>query len=218
MNPIRLLAPPLVAAVMLTPAAAQNAHKEASYEEAATRAVELKRCGSVDLEAIFVALENWPDLAPPLVNLAAHPDDPRRHNELGNRLLRRAIYKAAEHAYQCALRLDDEYPEAWNNLGMLYLSQTQYGNAQAALRKATKLRPNYGLAYYNLGVALDATGEYDEAISAYSRAVTLDPRLAALRFNAQVATNDHQVPIFLGRLLEQHSVLGGALDDGPAPR
>ena len=114
--------------------------------------------------------------------------------------------------------LDDEYPAAWNNLGILHLGQQQYGAAQAALRKATRLRPNYALGYYNLGVALDLAGEYDEAIEAYSRAVTLDPRLAALRFNPQVATNQHQLPIFLGRLQEQHAVLGGALDDAAPPR
>jgi tetratricopeptide (TPR) repeat protein len=218
MIPAHLYCTPLVLALMLPVATAQDARQEPTYEEAASRAVVLKRCESVDLEAIFVALETWPDLARPLIDVAAHPDDPALHNELGNRFVRRALYQAAERSYQCALRLDGEYPAAWNNLGILYLGQQRYGQAQAALRKATRLRPNYALAYYNLGVALDQTGSYDEALEAYGRAVTLDPRLAALRFNPQVATNQHQVPIFLGRLQEQHAVLGGALDDAPPPR
>ena len=218
MIPIRLLTPPLVLALTLTTAGAQDARREPSYEETANRAIVLKRCESVDLESIFMALENWPDLAAPLVELAAHPDDPALHNDLGNRLTRRALYKAAEQAYECALRLDDAYAAAWNNLGILRLSQNHNGAAQTAFRKATKLRPNYALAHYNLAVALDRAGEYDEAIETYRRAVTLDPRLAALRFNPQVATNRHQVEIYLGRLQEQHAVLGGALDDAPPPR
>jgi tetratricopeptide (TPR) repeat protein len=208
---VTLLVLPLMAGAAL----AQDARQEPTYEESTTRAVLLKRCESVELEAIFVALETWPDLAGALVALAANPDDPALHNDLGNRLVRRALYQAAERSYQCALRLDDEYPAAWNNLGILYLGQQRYGAAQSALRKATRLRPNYALAYYNLGVALDLGESYDEALEAYGRAVTLDPRLAALRFNPQVATNQHQVPIFLGRLQEQHAVLGGALDDAP---
>jgi len=218
MTQARAFAPPLVLALTLTGASAQDARKEPTYEEATTRAVVQKRCESVDLEAIFVALETWPDLVGPLAALAAHPDDPALHNDLGNRFLRRALYQAAERAYECALRLNDEYPAAWNNLGILHLGQKHYGAAQAALRKATRLRPNYALAYYNLGVALDLGGEYDEALEAYGRAVTLDPKLAALRFNPQVATNEHQMPIFLGRLQEQHAVLGGALDDAAPPR
>lgn len=196
-------------------ASAQDARHEPNYEETVARAVVLKRCESVELGAVFIAMETWPDLAGSLLDLAAAPDDPALHNSLGNQLARRGLYEQARRAYRCAVRLDDTYAAAWNNLGVLYVGQREYGKAQEALKRATALKPNYALAHYNLAVSLDEDGDYDEALRAYGRAVTLDPRLAALRFNPQVAKNTHQVPIFLGRLEEQHAVLGGALDDAP---
>ena len=129
--------------------------------------------------------------------LAATPNYPEAHNNLGAALEDLGRIDEAMAHYQRALALKPDYPDAHNNLGARLAAQGKFREAIAHYQRVVALRPDHAPAHHNLamalnnlGVLLAAAGKLDEAISHYRRALALRPDLADTYNNLGVALVD----------------------------
>jgi tetratricopeptide (TPR) repeat protein len=90
----------------------------------------------------------------------------------------------AREAYQRALALEPEHPDANVNLGRLLHEEGFPAEAEAHYRRALEARPDDATAAFNLGVALEDSKRNAEALAFYERAAELDPNHADAHFNA----------------------------------
>lgn len=81
----------------------------------------------------------------------------------------------AKRAYQQALRLEPNYPEALNNMGAIFYGHRSYRKAEKYYLKALKLDPNQPSILSNLGTAYFADRKAQLGIEAYRKAFALDP-------------------------------------------
>ena len=113
-------------------------------------------------------------------------DSPRFHSNLGMALGRLGRHDEAFAAYQRALRLRPDYPEALNNLGTTLEALGRPAEAAEAFRRALALQPEQAEWWGNLGNVLTALRQADAAEDAYRRAVALSPTLP--RAHAQLGS------------------------------
>jgi tetratricopeptide (TPR) repeat protein len=79
------------------------------------------------------------------------------------------------HAFQHALRLRPDFPEAHSNLGNVYLYQENLEEAVASYERALKLQPDFATAHSNLGHCLSMLKRHEESEAHCRRAVQLFP-------------------------------------------
>ncbi len=101
----------------------------------------------------------------------------------GNILWATEKYIEAVTAYEKALELNPQFPEALRNMGVALIQSARYDEAAKALLKASDMLPDDVQLLNNLGVALAATGRLDEAAIAYERAVKMAPEQPLLLNN-----------------------------------
>ncbi len=106
------------------------------------------------------------------------------HMRQGDTYFEQGAYTQALEAYNAAIALDPEQPEAYNSRGSTSMHLGQYEQAIADYSQAIALDATYVDAYYNRGLAYSETGAYDQAIADYSQAITLAPN-DPLFFNAR---------------------------------
>jgi tetratricopeptide (TPR) repeat protein len=112
------------------------------------------------------------------VALPGGSDDAAAQFWLGEALLRNSDFSRALAAYQRALQLQPQYPEA-----LLGLAQTQYalGRADDALQtveQAIRQRSNYAEAHLFRGKLLQEAGRFAEARAAFDAAIGANDRIA----------------------------------------
>jgi tetratricopeptide (TPR) repeat protein len=108
---------------------------------------------------------------------------PTGKNILGNALLRSGKPEAALAAFDAALALAPQFPEAHCNRGVALQDLGRLEEALDALDRAIALRAAYPLAYFNRGNVLKAMGRPGEALEAHDRAAGLEPRFAEAHLN-----------------------------------
>jgi tetratricopeptide (TPR) repeat protein len=91
--------------------------------------------------------------------------------------------KAAQAAYEHAVKLEPTYVAAWINLGRLLHTRHDEKKAELVYRRALQECGPDSVLLFNLGVVLEDLGKLDDAISAYQSAITEDPTLADGHFN-----------------------------------
>jgi tetratricopeptide (TPR) repeat protein len=89
----------------------------------------------------------------------------------------------AGEAYQRALDLNPDLPEAHVNLGRQLHLAGERGRAEPHYREAVRLDPGDPTPHFNLGVLLEELGRRDEAVHAYRQAVLRDPDFADAHCN-----------------------------------
>ena len=89
----------------------------------------------------------------------------------------------ARRAYERALELAPDHPEAHLNLGRLLHEEGSLAAAEAHYRSALAVLPESATAAFNLGVVLEDLGKNEPAIEAYRQAVTSDPGFADAHYN-----------------------------------
>jgi len=92
--------------------------------------------------------------------------------------------KRAIEAYENALRIEPDHPDAHINLGRLLHEAGDAAAAQEHYSRALASRPGDATAAFNLGVSLEDLDRRAEALAAYEKAVSLDPRNADAHWNA----------------------------------
>lgn len=88
---------------------------------------------------------------------------------------------AAQHLE--AIRLQNDFPEAWFNLGNALAEMDRHAEAIWALRNSIALAPGICQAYNNLGHSLVRCGRRAEAWRAFSRAIRIVPAFVEARNN-----------------------------------
>jgi tetratricopeptide (TPR) repeat protein len=134
---------------------------DVSVENGVLRVVEHKQKAEPEIPAAETA-EEWFDKA-------LHLED--------------ADPKAAQAAYEQAVKLDPTYSAAWINLGRLLHTRHDEKKAELVYRRALQECGADAILLFNLGVLLEDSGKLDEAINAYLSAITEDPTLADGHFN-----------------------------------
>ncbi len=94
---------------------------------------------------------------------------------LGTLYMRMGQAVVAKGAFEHALELQADYPEASNTLGALLAQSGDVPGAITRFRQALKVRPDFPDALNNLGYALFQTGQRREAHDLYEKALTLQP-------------------------------------------
>ncbi|HEY6867968.1 MAG TPA: tetratricopeptide repeat protein [Candidatus Eisenbacteria bacterium] len=89
----------------------------------------------------------------------------------------------AREAYERALALDPNLPDAHVNLGRLFQLHGERGRAEPHYREAVRLSPDDPTPHFNLGVLLEELGRKDEAVHAYRQAILRDPDFADAHCN-----------------------------------
>jgi len=89
----------------------------------------------------------------------------------------------AREAYERALDLNPDMPEAHVNLGRQLHLVGERGRAEPHYREAVRLDPDDPTPHFNLGVLLEELGRRDEAVHAYRQAVLRDPDFADAHCN-----------------------------------
>ena len=98
-----------------------------------------------------------------------------RYNKLGMAYLFLQQTKEAQKAFDQALKLDKDCPEAWNNHGFVEQMKKNYGKASKYYEHALTLRPDAPTFHYNLASVYFARHKYQEAAKEYRTAYTIDP-------------------------------------------
>ena len=87
-------------------------------------------------------------------------------------------YNKALEAFEEALRLDQNYIEAYQEKGITLLKLEHWDDALVTFEQALHLNPKLVPLYIAKGQTLDALARYEEALTAFEQAIHLDPTLA----------------------------------------
>lgn len=91
--------------------------------------------------------------------------------------------RAAVAAYQNALRLRPDDPNANMNIGLAYMVLGDPEQALPYARKAVSLNPESAAAWGNFALILDSVAEHSQAEQAYRRALEMDAAQVGVRIN-----------------------------------
>lgn len=116
--------------------------------------------------------------------------NPVGRNILGDVRLKQGRPNEALAAFDAALAMAPEFPEAHCNRGVALQELGRLGDALAAEERALALRPAYATAHFNRGNILKDLGRVEEAIAAYGQALQAQPTHVETLVNRGVALAD----------------------------
>jgi len=127
--------------------------------------------------------------AAPLIHRNAADARERAHElssdewyQLGCELEMSSIEQAKD-AYERALKVESDHPDANVNLGRILHEEGAPALAEQHYRAALEGDPDHETAAFNLGVAFEDLGRTADAVRAYKRAIALDPGNADAHYN-----------------------------------
>jgi serine/threonine protein kinase/Flp pilus assembly protein TadD len=119
-------------------------------------------------------------------------------------------FERAEKAFEKALALDPNMPEARMLMVFVYLWRGQKQKARAEVARARSASPNEAVVYFVKATLHRLDGEYDRALRSYDKLMKLDPASHVV-----VRCNRALVRIFQGRFDEARSELEEAARSEP---
>lgn len=115
--------------------------------------------------------------------IAAFPDNPLYHNNLGELLRLTGQAGAALPHFDNAIALAPNYAAAHNNRGNALRALKRHAEAVEACRRAAELQPDYAEAHNNAAAALMDLKDYAGAVASLHRAIALKPDVAMFQQN-----------------------------------
>ena len=97
--------------------------------------------------------------------VAAGPNDPVRHVDLGESYRNLGQYREAIGCCLTALRLRPDYPEGLNTLGLALQGLGDRNGALQQFRHAQAIRPDFSPAHTNAGRVLQEIGAVEDAMA-----------------------------------------------------
>lgn len=119
--------------------------------------------------------------------------------DLGTMLFLRGYPKDAIRAFQRAVDLDPELPDAWLRTGLVHQRRGEVQQARRAYRKCLNIRPGSGWCNFYAGLLEEQEGHPSKALKLYRRAYKHAPELADPVINPEVLYSNLQ----LGAALRQ---------------
>ncbi|NMG09003.1 serine protease [Brasilonema sp. UFV-L1] len=101
-------------------------------------------------------------------------------------------YQGAIVAYEAALRMNPNYPDAYFQRAVAHYELKNYQAAFEDLNQVVRLTPNSPVAYMNRGLTQDLLQRNQEALKDYSKAISLNPDYAAAYLNRGALKNELQ--------------------------
>jgi tetratricopeptide (TPR) repeat protein len=115
------------------------------------------------------------DLAAYTALLEREPDNPLRHDAVGDLHLEAGRMDEAIAEYRRSLALNPDSASTHYNLGFALSVRGRRDEAMAQFRDAIRIDPDYAQAHNNLGALLRLAGRSDEARDQFERAAALRP-------------------------------------------
>jgi Flp pilus assembly protein TadD/peroxiredoxin len=115
--------------------------------------------------------------------IAAKPDNPEAHYNLGTLYLRRNAFQDARQYLEQTVKLRPDYPEAWNNLGMVAAHENLADEAVRNFQQSLQQRPTYTIALLNLGNLYRRQGNFGDAEKLLNRAHEIEPDDPEVNYN-----------------------------------
>lgn len=141
--------------------------------------------------------------------VAADPQEPVAHMDLGTALLQLGDVSGALDKYRESLRLSPGNPRLHYNLGLVYTLQKSYLKALEHYQNAVELDPEFENAHFNAANLLMRVGNMAQAGQHYRNVNELNPSHAFARF-MQAMTS-----VKLGRYQEARTLLESSHQDLP---
>ena len=107
--------------------------------------------------------------------------------ELGAVRLPKGDIQGAIAAFEKAIELDPEMPDAYNTAGAIWFEIGDTARAETELRHAIRLQPNSAPAHDNLGNLLSASGRFEEARFHFEAALRFKENYNGARYNYALA-------------------------------
>jgi tetratricopeptide (TPR) repeat protein len=95
----------------------------------------------------------------------------------GNNLFNVGRYMEALNAFDRAIRLDPNYPDAYEGRGSVLYQLERYAEALASYEQAINLDPQFAQAYFGKGNVLYYLKHYNEALTCQEQAISCDSTL-----------------------------------------
>jgi Tfp pilus assembly protein PilF len=111
------------------------------------------------------------------------PNSARAHLGVAGAAERRGDLTAAVAAYQRALAIDPDYPDALSNLAGIYARQGRIDEAAEMLQRALRAAPGNLRLQTNLGALYYQKRQFDEAARQFERVIAADPNQGDALFN-----------------------------------
>ena len=96
-------------------------------------------------------------------------------NKIGILHAKTKKYDEAKKAYNKALKLRSDYPQAYYNLGLLYLKKDDFKNAEIFFNKAIAFRDDYKQAYIKLAFIYEKQNKLTQELKTLEKIVKIDP-------------------------------------------
>ena len=143
------------------------------------------------LQAAIAAIGagNLDEAARMLRSDAAALKTPVGQNILGDIHLKQGNQGEALKAFDAAIRIAPQMPEAHCNRAVALQDLGRLEDALAAADRALRYRPQYAMAHYNRGNILKALDRLEEAVEAYTKALAQGPDFAEALLNRGLARN-----------------------------
>ncbi len=90
-------------------------------------------------------------------------------------------------AFERAMQLDPDLPDAYNTAGAIWFETGESAKGEAALRNAIRIQPSYAQAHNNLGNLLSAAGRFEEARYHFESALRIKEDYTGARYNYALA-------------------------------
>jgi tetratricopeptide (TPR) repeat protein len=107
--------------------------------------------------------------------------------EAGNLHMQESRHEEAMEEFREAVRVNEDFAEAYNNLGLALFYQGRFEEAVAEFRNAFRINPAFAMAHTNLGLAFLNNKLTDEAITEFNLALSLDSDNTEAYYNLGIA-------------------------------
>lgn len=162
---------------------------EGTYKEVSAR-VELISSPRAYVTLDLIPLERKSENPVPLavssqsVSIAtlAIPEQARQEFDKGEEALKANQPEEGAKHLQQAIKLYQNYPEAYRMLGEAYLQSRDLKNAEASLKKSIELEPKIAATYVDLGAVQNQLKDYSGAENSLKRGLELSPDAAAAKY------------------------------------
>ena len=105
----------------------------------------------------------------------AIPEPARLEFNKGEDALRAKNADESVKHFQKAIKLYDDYPQAYRMLGDAFVEKQQWPEAESALKKSIELQPDLAPSYFDLGALRNQTKNYPGAEEALKKGLELTP-------------------------------------------
>jgi tetratricopeptide (TPR) repeat protein len=144
------------------------------------------------------------------------PDNAMYYSYLGSALEAERRGEEAADAFEKALEIDENMPNALNGLGIIHTRRGDYEKANELFKKAQELKPSDGIIQTNYAMALSRIDEYETALKHAEKGLKLIPENPDAHYTygsilSQSGRVDDAIRHFEGSI-RKNRMFGGAYD------